>query len=84
MLSLVLLALAPVILASIEVALGLIAVPPGGACENAVPKGVVTIVLIDITSSNAEANTPVASKFTFIKVLEAAKGYNGYILEDNG
>ena len=45
-LSLVLLALAPVILASIEVALGLIAVPPGGACENAVPKGVVTIVLI--------------------------------------
>ena len=39
-------ALLPVILASIEVALGLIAVilPPAGACEKALPKGVATIV----------------------------------------
>jgi len=67
-----LLALAPVTLASIEVALGLLAVmlPPDGACENAMPKGVATIVLIDITNSNADADTTVASfKLTFIKVL---------------
>ena len=41
--------------------------------ENALPKGVAMIVLIDITSSNADADTTVASfKLTFIKVLEAA------------
>ena len=55
--------------------MGLIAVmlPPGGACENALPKDAASIVLIDITTSNTEVNTPVASKFTFIKVLEAAR-----------
>jgi hypothetical protein len=41
--------------------------------ENALPKGAATSVLIDITSSNADADTTVASfKLTFIKVLEAA------------
>ena len=70
-----LLALAPVTLASIEVALGLLAVmlSPDGACENALPKGA-RIVLIDITSSNADADTTVASvMLTFIKVLDAAR-----------
>lgn len=69
------LALAPVTLASIEVALGLLAVMllPGGACENALPKGA-KIVLIDITSSNADADTTFPSvMLTFIEVLDAAK-----------
>jgi hypothetical protein len=48
--------------------------PPGGACENALPKGATTIVLIDIVSSNANVDTTVAFvKLTFIKVLEAAR-----------
>ena len=56
--------------------MGLIAVilPPGGACENALPKDAATIVLIDITSSNADADTTVVSfKLTFVKGLEAAR-----------
>ena len=54
--------------------MGFIAVmlPPDGACENALPRG--TNVLIEITNSNADAETIVASlKFTFIKILEAAR-----------
>jgi hypothetical protein len=48
--------------------------PPAGACENALPKEAATIVLIDTTSSNADADTTVASfKLTFINVLEAAR-----------
>jgi hypothetical protein len=63
--------------------LGLIAVmlPPGGACENALPKGAATIVLIDITSSNANADTTVAFMLTFS--LRDCNSYNGYILKDD-
>ena len=69
------LALAPVTLASIEVALGLLAVmlPPDGVCENAPSKGA-GIVLIDTTISNADADSTVASfKLTLIKFLDAVR-----------
>jgi len=46
--------------------------PPAGACENALPWE--TSVLIEITSSNVDAETIVALfNFTFIKILEAVR-----------